>query len=281
MRLINEANYDIKTLQARLIYILEGIDKVCKEHNLTYFLWAGSMLGAVRHKGFIPWDDDMDIAMPRKDYEILLAHSSEWMPEPFEVIGPHNRPDYPYTFAKVVDSSTTVIERPDFPHPEGIYVDIFPLDGMTSNVNEQKSYMKKYKFWRHMLFFRGRDPFKHGKGPRSWFPLLLHKIFSLDGLQKKLYKLMTKYDFDSNTFIIDHDVYFKGIIPKTFIEETMEVEFEGRIFMSIKNYDAYLSHSYGDYMTPPPKDKQVQHNFYFIDFNLPYREYVKNGGMKK
>ena len=119
MRLINTANYDIKTLQARLVPILECIDKVCREHHLRYYLWAGTMLGAVRHKGFIPWDDDMDICMPRPDYDLLLAHCQEWMPAPFEVVGPHNRADYPYPFAKVEDASTTVLERPDFNFPEG------------------------------------------------------------------------------------------------------------------------------------------------------------------
>ena len=133
MRLINTANYDIKTLQARLVPMLECIDKVCREHHLRYYLWAGTMLGAVRHKGFIPWDDDMDICMPRPDYDLLLAHCHEWMPAPFEVVGPHNRSDYPYPFAKVEDSSTTVLERPDFNFPEGIYVDIFPIDGIPSD----------------------------------------------------------------------------------------------------------------------------------------------------
>ena len=280
MTLINEANYDIKTLQQRLVYILEGIDKVCEEHGLTYFLWAGSMLGAVRHKGFIPWDDDMDIAMPRKDYEILLAHSTEWMPEPFEVIGPHNRPDYPYPFAKVVDASTTVIERPDFKHPEGIYVDIFPLDGMTGNMKERKQHMRKYKFYRNMLFFRGRDPFKHGKGPRSWFPLLLHQIFSMEGLQKKLQKIMARYDYDSSEYVIDYDSCDRGIVKKYVVEGVEDFEFEGRKFKGLKNYDAYLSHNYGDYMTLPPKEKQIQHNFYYIDLDMPYREFVKNAGMK-
>lgn len=281
MRLINEANYDLKTLQARLLHIMKGIDKVCREHNLTYYLWAGTLLGAVRHRGFIPWDDDMDIAMPLKDYETLLAHSEEWMPEPFEIIGPHNRPDYPYTFAKVVDASTTVIERPDFPHPEGIYIDIFPIYGMTSDEKEGKRFMRKYNFYRKMLFFRGRDPFKHGKGPRSWFPLLLHKLFSLEGIQKKMREIMTTYDYDTSDYIIDFDFYEKGIMKKSMIEGVQDFQFEDAVFKGPANYDAYLSHTYGDYMTPPPKDKQIQHNFYIIDFDLPYREFVKNGGKKK
>ena len=202
MRLINTANYDIKTLQGRLVPMLECIDKVCREHHLRYYLWAGTMLGAIRHKGFIPWDDDMDICMPRPDYDLLLAHCQEWMPAPFEVVGPHNRADYPYPFAKVEDASTTVLERPDFNFPEGIYVDIFPIDGIPSDPDVQKKHLKKYKFWRHLLFFRGRDPFKHGHGPRSWWPQLIHKMFSLKQLQDKVQGFMTKYKFDDCEYVI-------------------------------------------------------------------------------
>ena len=80
------ASYDIRPLQLRILDILLALDRVCKEHNLRYYLWAGTMLGAIRHKGFIPWDDDLDIAMPRKDYDLLMKNAKDWMPEPFEVV---------------------------------------------------------------------------------------------------------------------------------------------------------------------------------------------------
>ena len=276
----NAVNYDIKTLQGRLVPVLECMDKVCREHHLRYYLWAGTMLGAVRHKGFIPWDDDMDICMPRPDYETLLAHCHEWMPEPFEVLGPHNRPDYPYPFAKVEDGSTTVIERPDFNFPEGIYVDIFPLDGIPSDPDIVKSHLKTYKFYRHLLFFRGRDPFKHGKGPRSWWPLLIHKVFSMKWLQDKMHSLMTKYSYDDYDEVIDYDSCERGIIRKEWLAEPKPYEFEGKMFMGLSDADKYLTHMYGDYMTPPPKEKQIQHEFLLLDFDMPYREYMKKNNIK-
>ena len=279
MRLINTANYDIKTLQARLVPMLECIDKVCREHHLRYYLWAGTMLGAVRHKGFIPWDDDMDICMPRPDYDLLLAHCHEWMPAPFEVVGPHNRSDYPYPFAKVEDSSTTVLERPDFNFPEGIYVDIFPIDGIPSDKAVATKHLKKYKFWRHLLFFRGRDPFKHGKGPRSWWPLLIHKMYSLQQLQDKVQRLMTQYKFDDCEQVIDYDSVFRGIVAKKILGEPKEYEFEGKKFLGVSDAHQYLIETYGDYMTPPPKEKQIQHNFYYINLELPYREFAKQNNI--
>lgn len=78
------ANYDIRPLQLRILKNLLAVDKVCKEHNLRYYIMAGTMLGAVRHKGFIPWDDDLDIGMPRADYDLLMANAKEWLPEPYE-----------------------------------------------------------------------------------------------------------------------------------------------------------------------------------------------------
>ena len=99
------ATYDIRPLQLRILDILMAVDKVCKEHNLRYYIIAGTLLGAVRHKGFIPWDDDLDIGMPRTDYDLLMAHAAEWLPAPFEAACFENDTTYPLPFAKIQDGS--------------------------------------------------------------------------------------------------------------------------------------------------------------------------------
>ena len=272
MRLHNETNYDIHILQRKIIGNLEAIDKICREHGLHYYLWAGTMLGAVRHKGFIPWDDDMDICMPRPDYEILISHWHEWLPKPYEVIAPETDPNYPYPFAKIEDASTTVLERPDFKFLEGIYIDVFPIDGAPADEKERKAHFKRYKFWRHLLFLRGRDPFKHGHGPRSWFPWLLHKIYSLEDLQKKVKDYMTKYPYEESDFVCDYDDGLKGVFEKRILGTPQVYPFEDKQFLGVEYYDEYLSNKYGNYMQLPPKEKQIQHHFFRLDLERPYKE---------
>lgn len=272
MRLHNETNYSVQALQEKIIGNLKAIHQVCQEHNLRYYLWAGSMLGAVRHKGFIPWDDDMDIAMPRPDYEELMSHWREWLPKPYEVICAENDATYPYPFAKIEDVSTVVLERPDFKFLEGVYIDIFPIDGVPADDAERKSHFKKYKFWRHLLFLHGRDPFKHGHGPRSWYPWLIHNIFSLQGLQRRVKQLMTKYDYDSSEYVCDYDDGISGTIEKRLLGTPKEYPFSDTVFLGVEHYDEYLTNKYGNYMQLPPKEKQVQHHFYRLDLNLSYRD---------
>ena len=100
------ANYNIRELQVRILGILLEFDKVCKEHGLRYCICGGTMIGAVRHKGFIPWDDDLDVSMPRPDYEKLIAHCHEWLPKQFEFVCAENDPNYPLPFGKIQDAST-------------------------------------------------------------------------------------------------------------------------------------------------------------------------------
>lgn len=119
------ATYDIRPLQLRILKNLLAIDKVCKEHNLRYYIMAGTMLGAVRHKGFIPWDDDLDIGMPRADYDLLMTNAKEWLPKPYEAVCAENDKEYPLPFAKIQDADTTLIERMHLKYLGGVYIDTY------------------------------------------------------------------------------------------------------------------------------------------------------------
>jgi lipopolysaccharide cholinephosphotransferase len=208
------ATYDIRPLQLRMLKILLAFDKMCKAHDLRYGIFAGSLLGAIRHKGFIPWDDDMDVIMPRPDYEKLIAKSKEWLPVPFEFVCSENDPRYPLPFGKVQDSSTTLIERKYLSYLGGIYVDIFPLDAVPVNMMKRRISFSQYEFYKQALYLVHRDPYRHGHGPSSWVPLLCRKAFTMKGLQESIRKVMTRYDYDKCTLIADYSDGLRGVMSK-------------------------------------------------------------------
>ena len=269
-------SYNIRQLQLSILDILVKVDKTCREHGLTYYLAAGSMLGAVRHKGCIPWDDDIDIAMPRKDYDILIEHSHEWLPQPLEFLCYENTKTFPGTFGKIVDSSTTLIERKHHSYVGGIYIDVFPLDSMVDSKLKQRKHMFFYSLYTKIIYLLCRDPYKHGKGIHSWLPLICQRFISLSTIMNKILCLQKEYSNVQTELVIDHDFGMKGIMCQEIYGSPKEVEFEGFRFYGVERPNDYLSALYGDYMTIPSGNKQKQHNFYYLDYHLPYRQYQDN-----
>ncbi len=267
------ALYDIRPLQLRIMDILQVVDSTCNEHNLRYYLWAGSMIGAIRHKGFIPWDDDLDIAMPRPDYDKLITHSKEWLPERFEMVCAENDNVYPLPFAKIQDSETTLIERMHLKYLGGIYLDVFPIDGAPSGWLARKWHFGRYEYYKRVLYLLFRDPYKHGHGPSCWIPLLCRKLYSLAEVQGKIRKILTKYDYDTSDYVADYDDGSKGVMSKTVLGTPTLYYFEGVKVMGVEHYDTYLTNKYGDYMTIPDGNHQRQHNFHYLDLEHSYKNY--------
>ena len=267
------ASYDIDTLHAHILKIMLSVDRVCREHGVRYYCWAGTMLGAVRHKGFIPWDDDMDICMPRPDYDRFMAHAHEWLPQPLEALSIETSATFPGSFGKIVDSSTTLIERGHSDYVAGIYIDVFPIDGISPNKLMQRVAVTRYKLLDKLLYFLHRDPYKHGRGLAAWPILLLQKLFSHEWACRQLRAANLAYDYESSEYVLDYDDGFSGIIRKKVLGTPLPVEFEGHEVMGVEHYDEYLRTKYGDYMKVPPHDHQRQHNFFYLDYSLPYRQY--------
>jgi lipopolysaccharide cholinephosphotransferase len=265
-------NYDVRTLQLRILGNLLAVDKVCQEHGLRYYIYDGTMLGAVRHKGFIPWDDDLDIAMPREDYEVFIAHANEWLPEQYEFIAYELDESYPLPFGKVQDATTTLIERPHLPYLGGVYIDVFPIDGVPSNALLRRLHLVGYDVLKKAVYMAYRDPLRHGRGPSSWIPLFCRHVIGQKRLQRATRRWLRRYMFADSKLICVFDDGFKGVIPKTTLGSPTPIMFEGKEVMGVEYPDAYLSHMYGDYMTIPKHDDQRQHCFHYLDMNKGYKE---------
>ncbi len=262
-----------KEMQRYILDILLAIDKVCRQHNLRYYLLAGTMLGAVRHKGFVPWDDDADIALPREDYNLLIAHANEWLPERYELISDLQNPMYPYQFARIQDRETTYILRRDFDFVGGVPVDVFPLDGMTGNALGRRIHYLKYGIAKKLLYFSTVNPYKHGYGVKSLFPLMMHKIVSQGWAHRKMNDIQQEYSYRVSSLIADHDNDpSRGILPKEVYGTPTPVEFEGHRLMGVQDPDRYLKYCYGDYMRMPKQ--YPPKNFRYLNLHKPYREYM-------
>lgn len=258
--------------QQKLLEIAEEVKRVCEKHSIRYFLDYGSLLGAIRHKGFIPWDDDIDFCMPRPDYEKFTEVCKTELSERFALrtIKEHN---YIYYFNKVDDKTTTLIE--DFnrhsDYKGGLYVDIFPLDGLP----ESKAARKRFKRKCRRLSLRANLAlldFSVKKYP--WYKRLIISLFRhADGRKYllKLDRLLKKYDYESAEYV-SSDIVHSAPVPKKLFEQSDGYAFEGATFASVKDYDGYLKALYGDYMTPPPPEQQVSNHYYTLDMNKPYTE---------
>lgn len=271
------AKYDIRPLQLRILEIMKAVHEMCKEHGLRYYLADGSLIGAVREKGFIAWDDDMDICMPREDYEKFIAHADEWLPKPYELVCFDRDKNFPLHYGKIQDSSSTMIERPHMYYLGGVYMDVFPVDGAPKAMWKRKLWNRQYQFLRKMLYFSFRDPYKHGHGPSSWFPLFVRWIMPMPGWQRAVKRCMLKYRFEDCDYVsFNHNDGPGAMIPKEAMGEPTPIKFENVELWGLKDNHAYLSSLFGDYMTPPPPNKIKQHNYFHVDLNTPYREFDKS-----
>lgn len=271
-------NYDMRELQLHILKTLVAFDDVCRRHNVPYYIIFGTLLGAVRHKGFIPWDDDIDVGVPRPEYERLVSHWREWLPEPYEFVCHETDPRYLFDFGKVQDASTTVVERKHIKYVGGVYIDVFPLDGMSSNGLCRWMEWTRMGYYKRITYYLLRDPYKRGHGPSSWIPLLARRLYSPGALMRGVNKLMTSHGYEESDYVSALHSGPRNVIPKAAWGTPVPYEFEGHTVMGPADAHAYLLGEYGsDYMTPPEPRKRKSHLFHYVDLKKPYREYDAAG----
>lgn len=244
--------------------ILKSFASFCDKKDLRYFLCGGTLLGAVRHKGFIPWDDDIDVFMPRPDFEKfieLTGHSP--ISKNYETCffrGCQNILSLP--FAKICDKRTVVFEK-DKSKDEyrGLWIDVFPIDAYSTKKLANKIFALRKKFWVNLCFAFTLD-LKKTKLKNAFIKKIIFKILGKEGAFKKMERVCRKYDFNKSknvgvTVITQYGN--REIMPKEALLPDSPVTFEGMEFKAPHNPDFYLKSLYGDYMQLPPEEKRRTH----------------------
>ncbi|MCC8015627.1 MAG: LicD family protein [Eubacterium sp.] len=262
MEKFNDSN--IREVQFCALDIMTNFANFCNTHNLRYFLDYGTLLGAVRHKGFIPWDDDIDISMPRKDYQRLIELKDQ-LPFPYQLRSWRTDDSVNFLFLKVENINTTKIESDnDSKYIGGISIDIFPKDGLPSDAKVQDKHIRKFYFYKTLRDYEKISSIHTLKqGAYKLLSFFIKKLQGIESYEVKLENLCNEYDYDScDTSRNFYGTYGKReTYKKTCFGEGCALIFEGKEFIAPCCWDNYLNQIYGDYMKLPPEEKRcTTHN---------------------
>lgn len=270
----------IREVQKVEINILKEVTSLCKRHGIRYFISRGTLLGAVRHKGFIPWDDDADIVMPREDYDRFLEIAPKELPAHLFV--QHHTTDSKFylLITKIRDSNTTLIEPAGFSFKhlnQGIFVDIFPLDLLPKSKPMQIIVIFLLRIlWK--CFFMKRHCFYTEQNLIQRIHLAMYKLLPIGSrLLANIYERLCRKCGNKNSDFVDvlvQDPRYSKIKKRSWFTETRSFEFEGELFDGPACYDEVLTHAYGNYMEYPPEEERKPKHAIFFDPYKCYKEYV-------
>lgn len=244
------------------LQILLNFTKFCQEHNLRFYLSGGTLLGAIRHRGFIPWDDDIDICMPRADYErLLMVYKSN---DIYQLSSNHlNNSLFPYANLK---DMRTYVKSKYIRNDSHLWIDIFPVDGLPDSLNLVKDIYKECNFYRRIFLL---EDARLGEGKttfRKYLKYILKPISILYGKKRcveKIEQIAKKHSYQDCKYVgaVTWGLYGAGErMLKSEFEKQVMVEFEGHQFPAFSCWDSYLKGLYGDYMQLPPVEKRQTHD---------------------
>ena len=270
-------NKQLRQLQLTQLEILKLIDRICRKHNIPYSLYAGTLLGAVRHQGFIPWDDDLDICMSRSEYQRFLKIWDKEKPEGYLLQNKENTAQFTQSFTKIRKDHTCFLqfESEIGRYQTGIFVDVFPIDRMPLGLFERKLF--QYRCMKYQLLTREHVPQEGSLMQKTISKLILSfsPASARYEVRQKLLGQITRYNSDDNLPAVAIEILktIRTPLPANFMSEFTELPFEGSSFMCSAVWDEYLSAKYGDYMKLPPESERVwRHHPLIIDFNRNYEE---------
>ena len=250
--------YDMKILHARQLELAVELDRVCRQENIKYSLYGGSVIGAVRHNGFIPWDHDIDIAMPRKDYERFVQYWLDNPSEKFFFSNYKSEPKYPNNWGKFRLETTVFLEKElkDLNLHKGVFIDVHPIDNILPCTLQVQA--KLSSFWACVHHVKCGMYNGENKGK-----LFVYRLFSW--LPYGMINWLRDTTMRANNIFHTKYVYKLahpngGIypIPRETFEELIEHSFEDKMFFIPKNYDEFLTKRYGNYMEFPPEAEEYE-----------------------
>ena len=267
---IKNSKLELAQLQASQVYILKAFDELCVKHDISYHVDFGSLIGAIRHQGFIPWDDDIDVSMDRYSYNKFLKVSSD-LSSDFFIQNHETDPEYIHPFTRIRLNGTLSVQKywADVNMHQGIFIDIFPFDAIdTGIVGSLRHYA--FKKIEYVKFSRTQNKLR----PLNRWENLSNKIFkhwstqSMNSLQTKLMSAANK-EFTNDTMLNNLSILKKRqeildtLRPFSYFQEIDRVRFESLEVNIPSNYDKILTRVYGDYMTLPPVELQQPHHLLF------------------
>jgi len=271
-------DHEIRTVHEILLNMLKWFHDFCIDNNLNYYVIGGTMLGAIRHKGFIPWDDDIDVGMPRRDYDEFIRLTSKEKNGRYIVeIADRDKKDFHYTYAKIYDTQTTLIEKARYEIKRGVYIDLFPLDGIgNSEVEARKNYkiiLRKRNILLTMVCAINSKRSIYKNAAIIVGRLIPRFIFKPYNIIQSIDNLCRKHDF-YNCSIVGNLVGnwgYREVMKREFFGRPTEYKFENITVLGVENPDEYLKCLYGDYMKLPPEEKRVSnHDYIYRNLNESY-----------
>ena len=267
-----EKEVTLQEIQQITSKILETFDLFCSKKEICYYLAYGTLLGAIRHDGFIPWDDDIDVLIPRKDYEKLLKEEYIDSDRRYRIIGSHNIDNWPYAFAKCIDTQTELLETDFNSGAIGVYIDLFPLDGLPNGRLMQKMHMKWVYFWHYMLITLQKKELKGSSKIRTIIKHIVYPLTSKIGV-KKLVAIINKngkrYPFSESKYVASQMVSVYGMrecMNAEWFADRERHKFENFDVWIPSGYDSILKSLYREYMKLPPEEKRITHHIYNVRF---------------
>ena len=255
---------EVKVIQ---MDVLQAIDEFCSKHDIKYSLACGSLLGAIRHKGYIPWDDDIDIYVPREDYKRLMAEFPEEYKGRYKIASLERDSHWERPYAKAYDNKTLLKENVLMGNDVGVNIDVYPVDEVPDSEAEWKKYNRKRRFLQ-LLFWMKYVPVSQGRTRTKRIIIFLFQkctffiskrewALQLDRLAQKNNGLGFHRYFECCQGLLQNKPF-----PKTLFEDLTSIPFEDRVFKSFSHFDIYLKNGYGDYMKLPSVEKRVSnHDF--------------------